>query len=82
MKERTLRMEALKGELRIAKRDSTEAAKEREKLTEEIQWLEGKVTTNEDESKEQKEMIRLMTETLKKLQHENEATEAKNQMAI
>ena len=37
MKERTLRMEALKGELRIAKRDSTEAAKEREKLTEEIQ---------------------------------------------
>jgi len=40
------------------------------------------VTTNEDESKEQEETIRLMTETLKKLQHENEATEAKNQMAI
>jgi len=37
MKERMLRMEALKGELRIAKRDSTKAAKEMEKLTEEIQ---------------------------------------------
>jgi len=82
MKERTLRMEALKGELRIAKRDSMEAAKEREKLTEEIQQLKGKVTTNEDESKEQEEMIRLITETLKKLQCENEAIEAKNQMAI
>jgi len=30
-------MEALKGELRIAKRDLTETAKEREKLMEEIQ---------------------------------------------
>jgi len=60
----------------------TEAAKEREKLTEEIQQLEGKVTTNKDESKEQEETIRLMMETLKKLQHENKATEAKNQMAI
>mgnify|MGYP007061323926 CR=1 FL=1 len=37
MKERMLRMEALKGELRIAKQDSTKAAKEREKLMKEIQ---------------------------------------------
>jgi len=36
------------------------------------------VTANKDKSKEQKEMIKLMTETLKKLQHDNKATEAKN----
>jgi len=35
MKERTLRMEALKGELRIAKRDSTEAAKKKGEINRE-----------------------------------------------
>ena len=40
------------------------------------------MATNENESKEQEKTIRLMTETLKKLQHKNKATEAKNQMVI
>jgi len=40
------------------------------------------VTTNKDESKEQEKTIRLIMETLKKLQCENKAIEAKNQMAI
>jgi len=37
IKERTLKMEALKGELRITKQNSTEVAKKREKLIEKMQ---------------------------------------------
>jgi len=115
MKEKTLKMEALKGELRIAKQNLmglkgkvvtnkdegknvkdgglkgrtknykvrfNRSSKKREKLMEKIQQLKEKVTTNKNESKEQEKTIRLIMETLKKLQHKNKATEAKNQMVI
>ena len=72
-----LRMEALKRELRIVKQNLIEVAKKREKLTEEIQWLKGKVATTENKSKEQEKKIQINDKNFEEITTQKQSNRSK-----